>query len=69
MDDLEKDFEIDWAFHICDMGVIRLCIGLKIDLDELKPIYKAGWIAGNRRASAAAEAALARINSTLETVG
>lgn len=67
MDDIDREFEIDWAFHICNMDFVQMCIAMNIHQDELKPLYMAGWVAGNRRASAAAKAVLNRLNSTLET--
>lgn len=66
---IEQEIEIDWANWLCDDNHALLLTLKRIDPDDAKTIFAAGCLAGSLRASSAAEAALARINSTLETVG
>ena len=64
---IEQEIEIDWANWLCDDNHALFLALKRIEPEDAKTIFSAGFLAGSLRSSSAAEAMLARINSTLET--
>lgn len=53
MDDIDREFEIDWANWLCDgHNVLRLTTQ-RIDPDEAKKFFRDAWAMGRCRGSRA----------------